>query len=118
MKRLSNGIHTSSASPVEGSLLCYLGSSRSHPIRYSTSAVAREPMRLPSGSGSIDPFDALFNKRCDGQTIVIAINKYCDAQTVGITVDKYCAAQTVVIAIGKYWSAQTVAIVIYKYCGE
>jgi len=81
-------------------------------MRYSTSVAARKPTRLPSGSGSIEPSDALFNKRCSGQTVVIAIDKYCGAQTIGIADDKYCGGQTVGIAIDKYCDAQTDGIAV------
>jgi len=51
-------------------------------MRYLMSVVAHEPTRLPSGSGSIEPCNALFNKRCGGQTVVIAIDKYCSSWVV------------------------------------
>jgi len=81
-------------------------------MRYSTSVAARKPTRLPSGSRSIEPSDTLLNKRCSGQTVVLAIDKYCGAQTIGIADDKYCGGQTIGIAIDKYCDAQTDGIAV------
>jgi len=68
-------------------------------MRDSTSFAACKPTQLPSRSGSIELSDALFNRCCSRQTVVIAIDRSCGAQTVGIAIDKYCDAQADRIAV-------------------